>query len=89
MRAMAYRRMGITISATVPKDFKIEQPKQFTDMIERTKLKVVAHKIIGYSNGCNRDDLGYGSQRKEIMDQGLTPSQTTQKGADENSNEMN
>jgi hypothetical protein len=25
MRAMAYKRMGMTISATVPKDFEIEQ----------------------------------------------------------------
>jgi hypothetical protein len=37
----------------------------------------------------NGDDLGYGSQKKEIMDQGLTPMRTTRKGADENSNEMN
>jgi hypothetical protein len=42
MRAMAYRRTGMTISATVPKDFEIEQPKQFTDMIERTNVKVGA-----------------------------------------------
>jgi hypothetical protein len=41
MRAMAYRKTGMTISATVPKDFEIEQAKQFTDMIERTKGKVV------------------------------------------------
>jgi hypothetical protein len=39
---MACRRTGMTISATVPKDFEIEQAKQFTDMIERTKVKVVA-----------------------------------------------
>jgi hypothetical protein len=31
MWAMVYRRMGMTISATVPKDFEIEQAKQFTD----------------------------------------------------------
>jgi hypothetical protein len=42
MRAMTYRRMGMTISATVPKDFETEQAKQFTDMIEQTKGKVVA-----------------------------------------------
>jgi hypothetical protein len=42
MRALAYRRTGMTISATVPKDFETEQAKQFTDMIERTKGKVVA-----------------------------------------------
>jgi hypothetical protein len=42
MWAMAYRRRGMTISATVPKDFEIEQVKQFTDMIEQTKGKVVA-----------------------------------------------
>jgi hypothetical protein len=42
MRAMAYRRTGMTISATVPKDLEIEQVKPFTDMIERTKGKVVA-----------------------------------------------
>jgi hypothetical protein len=29
----------------------------------------------------NRDDLGYGSQRKDIMDEGLTPMQMTRKGA--------
>jgi hypothetical protein len=39
---MAYRRTGMTISATVPKDFEIEQAKQFTDIIEQTKGKVVA-----------------------------------------------
>jgi hypothetical protein len=27
----------------------------------------------------NRDDLGYGSQRKNIMDEGLTLMRTTQK----------
>jgi hypothetical protein len=64
MRTIAYRRTGITISETVPKDFEIEQAKQFTD-------------------------LGYGSQRKDIIDEGFTPMRTTQKGADENSNEMN
>jgi hypothetical protein len=37
----------------------------------------------------NADDLVYGSQRKDIMNEGLTPMRTTQKGADENSNEMN
>jgi hypothetical protein len=41
-RTMAYRRMGMTISATIPKKFEIEQAKQFTDMVERTKGKVVA-----------------------------------------------
>jgi hypothetical protein len=42
MWAMTYRRTGMTISATVPKDFEIEQAKQFTVMSERTKGKVVA-----------------------------------------------
>jgi hypothetical protein len=35
------------------------------------------------------DDLGYGSQRKNIMDEGLTLMRTTRKGADKNTNEMN
>jgi hypothetical protein len=53
MRTMAYRRTGMTISATVPKDFEIEQAKQFTDIIERTKGKVLApqDKRFGCSNG--------------------------------------
>jgi hypothetical protein len=42
MWAMTYRRTGMTISATIPKDFEIEQAKQFTVMSERTKGKVVA-----------------------------------------------
>jgi hypothetical protein len=33
MRALAYRRTGMIISTTVPKDFETEQAKQFTDMI--------------------------------------------------------
>jgi hypothetical protein len=32
MWVMAYKRTGMTISATVPKDFEIEQAKQFTEM---------------------------------------------------------
>jgi hypothetical protein len=42
MRAMAYRRTSMTISAPVPKDFETEQAKEFTDMIERIKGKMVA-----------------------------------------------
>jgi hypothetical protein len=41
------------------------------------------------TNTENGDNPGYGSQRKDIMDQGLMPMRTTRKGADENSNEMN
>jgi hypothetical protein len=37
----------------------------------------------------NEDDLGYGSQRKNIMDEGFTLMKTTRKGADKNTNEMN
>jgi hypothetical protein len=37
----------------------------------------------------NADDLGYGSQRKDIMDEKLTLMQTTRKEADKNTNEMN
>jgi hypothetical protein len=44
MREMAFRRTGITVSATVTKDFEIEQAKQFTELIERTKGKVVAQR---------------------------------------------
>jgi hypothetical protein len=36
---MAYRKTGMTISATVPKDFDIEQAKQSTDMIDGPKEK--------------------------------------------------
>jgi hypothetical protein len=36
----------------------------------------------------NGDDLGYGSQRKNIME-GLTLMLKTRKGADKNTNEMN
>jgi hypothetical protein len=36
----------------------------------------------------NGDDHGYGSQRKDLMDAGLTPTRKTQKGADENKNEI-
>jgi hypothetical protein len=35
------------------------------------------------------DNLGYGSQRKNIMDEGLTLMRTTRKGADKNTNDMN
>jgi hypothetical protein len=51
MRSMAYRRTGMTITATVPKDFETEQAKQFTDKNERTKGKVVAPQKNGYCNG--------------------------------------
>jgi hypothetical protein len=37
----------------------------------------------------NGDDLGYGSHRKNIMDEGLTLMGTTRKVADENTNEVN
>jgi hypothetical protein len=72
MQAMAYRRTGMTISATVPKDFEIEQAKPF--------IVVMADKN---TENEIRDDLGYGSQGKDIMDEGLTPMHTTRKGADE------
>jgi hypothetical protein len=36
----------------------------------------------------NEDDLRYRSQRKDIMDEGLTLMQTTRKGADKKTNEM-
>jgi hypothetical protein len=68
MRAMAFKRMGITILATVPKDFETEKARQFTEMIKRTKGK-----------NERGDDLGYGSQRKNIMDEGLTLMWTTRK----------
>jgi hypothetical protein len=37
----------------------------------------------------NGDDLGYGSHRKNIMDEGLTLMGTTRKVADKNTNEVN
>jgi hypothetical protein len=37
----------------------------------------------------NGDNLGYGTHRKNIMDEGLTLMRTTRKGADKNTNEMN
>jgi hypothetical protein len=37
----------------------------------------------------NGGDVGYGSQRKHIMDEELTLMQTTRKRADENTNEKN
>jgi hypothetical protein len=32
-----------------------------------------------YTENKNGNDLGYGSQRKDIMDEGLTPMRTTTK----------
>jgi hypothetical protein len=37
----------------------------------------------------NGDDLGYRSQRKNIIDEGLKLMRTARKGADKNMNEMN
>jgi hypothetical protein len=68
IRAMAYRRTGMTISATVPNDFETEHAKQFTDMIERIKGKVIAVMAAKTTENENGDELGYRSQRKNIMD---------------------
>jgi hypothetical protein len=37
----------------------------------------------------NREDFGFGSERKKIMDEVLTLMRTIRKGADKNTNEMN
>jgi hypothetical protein len=49
-------------------------------------VAVMADKNTENENG---DDLGYGSQRKNIMDEGLTLMRTTRKGSDKNKNEIN
>jgi hypothetical protein len=81
MQAMAYKRTGMPISATVHKDFETEQAKQFTDMIKQPKGKVVAVMADKITENENGDDLGYGSQRKNIMDERLTLMWTTRKEA--------
>jgi hypothetical protein len=50
----------------------------------RKTVAVMADKNTEYE-----DDLKYESQRKNMMDEGLTLMQTTRKGADKNTNEMN
>jgi hypothetical protein len=49
-------------------------------------INIMADKNTEHENG---DDLGYGSQRKDIMDEGLTPMRTTRKGANEKNGHEN
>jgi hypothetical protein len=94
-RTMAYRRMGMTISATIPKKFEIEQAKQFTDMVERTKGKVVALQDKRLQLWLTRTrktkkktplDKDYKEKHNE---RGVDAYANKPKKANENSNEMN